>query len=321
MPKVLSDSLHASERIGLISKESVGLSYRPNLTANRIHVKRYVTGELTVRVLPIPLVDTTETRSKPPINSGERVQNGLSKKGKRQLRRSASFFQLLVEQNQTEKAFASMVTLTYGKHYPDDKTAKRDLDNFMKRLRRYFKGAFHYVWVAERQKRGAIHFHILTPNYTPKEWINNAWNEVVNNRLNDVNPEHVQTLYPNVKAVLHAGAYLTKYLQKEGENIIGNGYFVSHLTSKAIKPTFEQCYDVNQDKTNEVFETVENIRENNAYVLDHYDTDNRQLIWMSKTNESMFKEFVNYTLPKEHQSLGQSPTHPLGNRLERIKTH
>jgi hypothetical protein len=55
------------------------------------------------------------------------------------------------------------------------------------------------LWVAERQKRGAIHFHILTPEYIQKYeaansekerimnrvkecvWINRNWNEVVAN--------------------------------------------------------------------------------------------------------------------------------------------
>ena len=49
-------------------------------------------------------------------------------------------------------------------------------------------------------------------------------------------PSFQQTLYPNVIAVYNAGGYMVKYCQKEGENIIGNGYNMSQKTSEMIKP-------------------------------------------------------------------------------------
>jgi hypothetical protein len=183
--------------------------------------------------------DTNQTMSKPPKNEGERVSNGITKRGKTRLRRAARLFQYIAETQKEFKGHTSMITLTFGKWYPDDKGGKKLLDTFIKRMRRKVKSKdVYYCWVAERQKRGAIHFHILTPHYLSKKFINDSWNEIVNNHLAKIDLEEFQqTLYPNVIAVYNAGAYMVKYCQKDGENIIGNGYNMSQQTSAMLKPT------------------------------------------------------------------------------------
>lgn len=61
-----------------------------------------------------------------------------------------------------------MWTLTYAENMLDLSKAKRDLNLFFKRVnyRRKKKSleCLKYLWVAERQKRGAIHFHIMVFN-------------------------------------------------------------------------------------------------------------------------------------------------------------
>lgn len=320
MPKVSNQPLQPKEnRLNAVTLqvEPVGLSYRPNLTANRIHIKQYVTGETLIRTFPKPKPDTEESRSKPPTQSGERVQKGLSRRGRSRIRKASNYYQLLVDSNLTEKAYASFVTLTYGNIYPDDKTAKKDLDNFLKRLRRLFGGNFHYVWVAERQKRGAIHFHILMPNYVPKEWLNKHWNQVVNNRLKrGNNTKAIQKLLPNVRGVFHAGGYMAKYISKEGENIVGNGWFVSSLTSEALKPIFEQCYDVDKEKLEEVLYTTQFLGEEGCYQSNYQPTESINLVWLSKVNNVAFKELTSYQLNESHYSIKE----PL-NGFKRINSH
>ena len=314
MPKVATVSIHPKEKETYQAdtrSAAVGLSYSANLTANRIHVKRYVTGETVIRTFPKPVVDFSESRSKPPVQSGERVQLGLSKRGRRKIRQAANYYQLLVDTGNTSKAFTSFLTLTYGAIYPDDKTAKKDLDSFLKRVRRMYGANFHYVWVAERQKRGAIHFHILTPNYIPKSWINKNWNQVVNNRWKrEGNENAIQKLLPNVKGVLHAGGYMAKYISKEGENIVGNGYFVSHLTNEALKPIFEQCYDVSQEKVEEVLYDSQFMGAEGCYQSTYQPCDNVNIVWLSNVNQVVFEELITYQLPYSLQTV-----------LERIKTH
>lgn len=61
------------------------------------------------------------------------------------------------------------VTLTYPGIYPTKRERyKRDLDVFLKRMKREF-GEVAYMWRLESQKRGAPHYHLIV--YTTK----NKW--------------------------------------------------------------------------------------------------------------------------------------------------
>jgi len=51
-----------------------------------------------------------------------------------------------------------MITLTYS---PDFEWYPNHIKNFMKRLRRKYPEIKAYAWVAEMQRRGAVHYHIL----------------------------------------------------------------------------------------------------------------------------------------------------------------
>ena len=129
----------------------------------------------------------------------------------------------------------SMITLSYPKYYPDDRTAKKHLDNFLKRINRY-KRDFMYLWVAEKQKRGAIHFHIVTPFFIPKEIINSAWTEIVR-KWYQTNGYAFSQVLPNVKAVDNVSRYVTKYLTKDVDNTIeGNRYNISKCAHELAKP-------------------------------------------------------------------------------------
>lgn len=280
------------------SHKQVGLSYSANLTAKvRLSVKRYSTGETVVRSVNAFEADRNEVTSRLPSQLGiERVQNGLSYRGKRRLRRAANFYQQIVDDGQTEKAYASFITLTYGKVFPADKTAKKDLANFIKRLKRNLDNPFeHYVWVAERQKRGAIHFHILTPHYVEKELVNSAWNGVVNGRFEKEEPSAVQQLYPNVIGAFHAGAYMAKYISKEGENIVGNGYFVSHKTSAELKPVYEDTFNLPVSRLDEVFDVLDSIGDTSPSVFE-YDTEELRMRWFSDVPAHVFKELLEFHL-------------------------
>jgi hypothetical protein len=74
------------------------------------------------------------------------------------------------------------ITLTYPDNYPvDAKIFKRDLDNFIKRLRRKFP-KIGGVWKLEIQLRGAPHYHLLVwgvPEIDLRDFVPTAWYEVV----------------------------------------------------------------------------------------------------------------------------------------------
>ena len=62
------------------------------------------------------------------------------------------------------------VSMTYHETNPHPKKAKRDLDAFLKRLRRRYENVkVSAVWRMEFQKRGVVHFHLLIWGI---KWIN-----------------------------------------------------------------------------------------------------------------------------------------------------
>jgi len=60
----------------------------------------------------------------------------------------------------------------------DDKTIKTCLNNWIKRARRKHK-LCSYVWRAERQANGNIHFHMITDTYIHFRVVRDDWNEVL----------------------------------------------------------------------------------------------------------------------------------------------
>lgn len=76
----------------------------------------------------------------------------------------------------------NMMTLTYGRDYPDPVTAKRHLDTFGKRFVREFGRDVPLFWVCECQERGAIHFHVIVGGQVSKNdlltWAPSAWIDI-----------------------------------------------------------------------------------------------------------------------------------------------
>lgn len=88
----------------------------------------------------------------------------------------------------------SFITLTLSqKQFHDDKWIKQNmLKNFVDALMKRYPG-LSYVWRAETQKNGNIHFHFVTDHFIPICYINFIWNKIQ----------------------YHYG-YLNKYLAKHG---------------------------------------------------------------------------------------------------------
>lgn len=58
-------------------------------------------------------------------------------------------------------SWTSFITLTYSDNFTDLKSAKNDLSFFIKNIKK-IKKDLKYIAIPEFQKRGAIHFHLLT---------------------------------------------------------------------------------------------------------------------------------------------------------------
>lgn len=113
---------------------------------------------------------------------------------------------------------ALFVTLTYPSEYPTDpRIFKRHLDNFLKRIARYFEDT-RGIWRLEFQRRGAPHYHLLlwgiNENLTwIRRYIAKVWYEVVHS--GDGKHARAGTNVQRIESRKHAGRYVSKYAAKE----------------------------------------------------------------------------------------------------------
>ena len=98
-------------------------------------------------------------------------------------------------------AHSKFVTLTFADNIQDLDHANKEFKKFIQRLRRRYKG-FKYAAAIEFQKRGAIHYHMMSDlPYIPNRKLAEIWGQGFV-RINDI------------KHVDNVGAYLSKYMTK-----------------------------------------------------------------------------------------------------------
>ena len=94
---------------------------------------------------------------------------------------------------------------------------------FLRKLRK--NGDFSYMWKAELQKRGQLHYHLATNTFLPWTDIRNGWNNLqrsagylqkygLKHKHYDANSTDVHGIYK----VKNISAYLSKYLSKTGDS-------------------------------------------------------------------------------------------------------
>ncbi len=83
----------------------------------------------------------------------------LKKIEEKNIRRSKSQLQRIVKSNETE--FKTFITLTYAENITDVSISNKKFANCIRSIKRK-KSNFKYICVPEFQKRGAVHYHLLT---------------------------------------------------------------------------------------------------------------------------------------------------------------
>lgn len=142
----------------------------------------------------------------------------------------------------------TFITLTYAENFQDVKQADKDFKAFIRKFKRVMKQKdFKYLAVREFQKRGAIHYHILT-SWKIDEYL--AVNEEYIKQLEveiardiwghgfvDVKPlcrANSKHKKYNGKPVDNVGAYLSKYMSKEYDDARLKGC-KAYLNSKGLE--------------------------------------------------------------------------------------
>lgn len=116
------------------------------------------------------------------------------------------YIRRLVDCNYDDKS--SFLTITFKENITDVKLAHNEFEKFMKRLKRYLKRTkVKYIATWERQKRGAVHYHIILFDVPFMDV--NKLEEIWGNGFVKINQ-----IAESVKQ-WEIGVYLTKYFVKD----------------------------------------------------------------------------------------------------------
>jgi hypothetical protein len=123
----------------------------------------------------------------------------------------------------------------------DQEIHKRCLDPWIKKAKRRFH-LRSYIWRAERQGNGNLHFHIVTDTYIPYDELRDTWNDNLNalGFIDRFEHKHGHR-HPNstdvhaIKQVKNLAAYFSKYMAK-GERCAEDLQGRAPLRHKLTKP-------------------------------------------------------------------------------------
>ena len=171
-------------------------------------------------------------RKPPPRREGRTISQEFTPKARKTIRRAVACGLV---------TFKGFLTLTFDPKLSqldesgkvEQSWAKLEFKRFMNSIKKILdrksetKGdkPFSYIWVAEVQKNGNIHFHILVDRFIPVKWLVKVWNQS-SNSLNII----------PLKDQIHAVNYMLKYMKKGNCPIEGKRYGMTQDLLNAIKP-------------------------------------------------------------------------------------
>lgn len=122
------------------------------------------------------------------LNSTRQSQGVLSKQAKKRLKLAIDYFLLLNRPQDGKSGYSgshynkqiTFVTLTLPSKqiHSDNEIKKQCLNQFLIEISRY-DNASMYVWRAEYQENGNIHFHIMVNTFIVWTKIRNRWNRII----------------------------------------------------------------------------------------------------------------------------------------------
>lgn len=121
------------------------------------------------------------------LKSDRKAHGNVSPIARRKLARAVDYLLLLTSEKnvyarQTGRQFAMKVafitlTLPSSQVHPDNEIKSLCLNQFLIEIKKRFKVS-RYVWRAEKQKNGNIHFHIVIDRFIPYQQVRDIWNRI-----------------------------------------------------------------------------------------------------------------------------------------------
>jgi len=144
----------------------------------------------------------------------------------------------------TNSDMRRFITLTYAENIRDRDKAYQDFKIFLRKIRRRYKDVteFKYICVAEKQKRGAIHFHLITNIYIDQQELEKLW-------------KHGFVWIRYIRDYKRIIWYIRKYITKEAMEKSKKAYSCSrNIERPKIKRDIYILDDVEEGKEREILD-------------------------------------------------------------------
>lgn len=175
------------------------------------------------------------------------------------------------------KEWKTFITLTIADNITDIDIANKKLNCFTHKVKRVFKD-FKYICIPEFQKRGAVHYHMLTNiDISNKDLIYSQEN---NKRYKHIKYwidgyDKVDVLDDDIKKVI---GYISKYMTKDIDDRLFNKRRYHY--SNNLKKPIESFIDLTSDKGQDYFKKIiqdKNLVYHNNYINSY---DNSQVAFL-----------------------------------------
>ena len=200
----------------------------------------------------------------------------------------------------------NFITLTLAsKQIHDDNTIKKELLNqFLTEIRQQFK-VKKYLWRAEPQKNGNIHFHIIADQFIHYREVRVKWNRI-QNKLGYVDRytakegklDPPSTEIKSIKRIKNLAKYLSKYCTKESEirKIQGRQWGLSQNLSKFQRAVTVPSYAM-MDELKELRDVFFKHYKQYDYCCCLYVHVNK---WKKIIKGLLYNQFLDYKLSIDH---------------------
>ena len=156
-----------------------------------------------------------------------------------------------------KRRYFIMMTLTLpSKQVESDEEVKRKyLNAWLQKLCR-FQPDIHYLWVAETQANGNIHFHVVADKWVDFRWVQRSWNETLENgtyidtfaaKFGHRNPP--STKVTGQKNMKDPALYITKYISKdEGRRVVdGHCWYCCDKLKELERVAWSYAYEIEDE--------------------------------------------------------------------------
>lgn len=167
------------------------------------------------------------------LNSSRKANGLVSDQAVRKISKALEYLIVTArEKTVKEKVYGKIVrfrtafvtlTLPSKQIHSDKEIINGCLNQFLIELRKYH-GVRNYVWRAELQKNGNIHFHLIIDCFVPWNDMRNRWNRIVNklgyvDRFQEIHGKKTpnSTDIHSTRKVINLKLYLIKYMAKDNK--------------------------------------------------------------------------------------------------------